>query len=261
MSVRCPEKSGLFLLGVRMRWLCVVAALWASVVGAEVRLYRPADVSLEKYGEMVDSVRSVFERMERTMNDGAMFPVVENIIFRQCGEENAAFYPMTRNIEVCYELIESYGRRNRGDGEDTFMSVVYAVMHEYGHALAFSRGGALVFDNREDSADAVAAVIIRKAGMAERFLPAVIGAARGAMWRDINKLGMVDEHGYDMKRRANAICWIAGGDQSAMAEAVRRGYITAGRAAQCGIEAEQVARRVGQIMALGRPLSAGRSGR
>ncbi len=208
------------------------------------------------------AVRQGIGQLEYVMNREAGQTVVRNIEFKQCGEENAFFYPATKNIVMCYEFINLLERRIGGEAEARakaqFLAMVQVILHEYGHALSDGQYGASVFENPEDSADAVSAVIMRKSGMGVEFLSAVVLGMRGALVRDLGRLGHNDVHGYDTKRRANLICWTAGGDHAVMREAVNLLFITRQRADQCGQEAQEVERRVDRIMEMYKPLSGGR---
>lgn len=236
-------------------FLAAVLLLCSSLSVADVLIRKPSDYQLEPIGRRVMAVKQGLQQMESIMNGAARKTVVRNIEFKQCGEENAFFNHATKNIIMCYEYIRMLQRRigeeTEGQAREQFLAMVQVIFHEYGHAVSAGKMGALIMANPEDSADAVSAVIMRKSGIGTDFVAAVIGGWRGALFRDINRIGIKDVHDYDTKRRANLICWTAGGDVGIMREAVRKLYITQQRAAQCSMEALEVERRFDSFMAIG----------
>lgn len=238
------------------RVFLLVAVMLSMSASAKVWIVRPDNPAHEQYGQRLLDVRDSMQRLEDQINAMAGPGTVKNLIFKGCdGQENAYFEHGTANIFVCYEYLDMLARK-RGEGSaeaarDQFLAMVHAILHEAGHAISAARGGRLVAENPERSADAIAAALIDKAGMRAEFLQAILSArSKGALWDDMRRpLGTNDPHPLEISRRADAICWIGGNDRQILSDAVAALYITPARASGCAQESAQVMRLVDALIA------------
>lgn len=259
---KMPGEIRAFLLGVRMRWLVVVAALWASVCSAYVQVLPTANRDLlEQYQKTGRS--PLFQKMHDRLKESSP-GAFENLVFRECGYENAYFERATKNIVMCYEMMKSIEQSasDAGTGADSYVSfaLMFIIMHEFGHAV-IRESDVPALGREEDAADQIAAVIIRRTGRYGEFMSALGSTWLKRRWTDkiITSRQASDEHSMNPQRLANLICWSGGEDESFLMGAIRAGRLTPERARRCSDEARQAERAVSEMVKT--PWLAGRSGR
>jgi hypothetical protein len=96
------------------------------------------------------------------------------IVVTQCGEANAYYAAASRDITVCYELL-SYANELSGKSgaalyqldRDAAATLIFATLHEIGHALVDALGLPLHTDD-EDMADQLAFLVLTNTDHAEQ---------------------------------------------------------------------------------------------
>ncbi len=114
---------------------------------------------------------------------------------------------------------------------------MFALMHELGHAL--SDVLALPVTGREeDAVDQLATVLLQQQGPAGDSLAfgAVGWFISNARAGQLDSLAFADDHGLDLQRAYNIICWIYGRDPARYPEIVSQELLPEHRRRRCEAE-------------------------
>ncbi len=161
-----------------------------------------------------------FENEAQVLNGILSLPYDVNINIAECGEENAFYDPSTKQIVMCYELMDHFAKvfydyTETGTELGTAMlnSMYFVFYHEVGHMIVD------IYDlpapgNPEENADQVSTLILLSAG--ESGISSIL---EGANWffikseeSNIDESVFADIHSPDKRRYYNLLCWIYGGD-------------------------------------------------
>lgn len=188
-----------------------------------------------------------YEYMEKS-KPGA----VTGLVFKSCGNKNAYFLPVSREVTVCYELVSAAAKGGRTAADALSLAssfVTYIIFHEFGHAL-ISASAVPVLGGDEDAADQVAAMIVRKGKDPEAWLSILLRnneMKKAPMFTLVTRSQAADAHAITQQRRANLICW-AGADTSVLNDAVKSGEIPLHRARGCADEAARAGEAVKALL-------------
>lgn len=156
------------------------------------------------------------------LNDSLALPRDVTLATGHCDQPNASYNPRRHRVLLCYELFEELAERFEGlEGAEYLVSgtVVFALMHELAHALIH------VLDlpatgREEDAADQLATLLLLDQGPAGDTLAfgAVGWFATTAEASPLDDLAFSADHGLDLQRAYNILCWIYGRDPDAYPE-------------------------------------------
>ncbi len=190
-----------------------------------------------------------------------------SIVTEECGQANAFYHPSARKVVMCEELAYDIAasfypalyREYGGDQSKIADEMFYAVrdtllfirQHEAGHAWIAIRG-APITGREEDVADQFA--------FARHYMVEVLFnvskedrnsvSINAAKWYFFNhnsnlnseQIPYYDEHGLDMQRFYNIMCWVYGTDPISYSYFVDEGYLPIERAKRCPYESYQLRR-------------------
>lgn len=191
---------------------------------------------------------TAFENITDGLNSFLALPDDIDINFTECGVTNAFYDPETRQIVMCYELIEYFSQLfNYLESQDelwnaTWDATFFVFYHEMGHSLV----GVLslpITGKEEDAVDQLATLVLIGSGeLGERA--AINGAnwflLQGSQHTDIEQLAFWDEHSLDLQRFYNIACWVYGQNPEKYSYLVEGGWLPEDRALKCGYEYEQM---------------------
>ena len=179
------------------------------------------------------------------LNDTLRVP--ENVIVAatECGEPSAHYRPEARRVSVCYELLDELTRRfGRMEGSDILIAGTFAfvMLHELGHAVVHVLD-LPVTGREEDVADQFATLLMLREGAVGDSLSFAVASmfAQQADSVKFDELTFADEHGLDLQRVYNILCWIYGRDPTRYPEVVTEGWLTDSRASRCQPEYTRLA--------------------
>jgi hypothetical protein len=203
--------------------------------------------------------KSRWDQLGNTLLPAIRQPVpFNNLVFSQCGQENAFFSPSTRDITICYEEINQLlhtGANQQGKALNMVGGILFILFHEYGHAL-INDSSIPVLGGDENAADQIAAVLIKKKGIRDAVLSAALGGVlKPQPFVFAGKRALADEHGLSQQRRANLICWAAADSKLWMDAAISHNDLTPHRAARCSEEAAKAERTVNSLLEAHSPVS------
>ena len=204
----------------------------------------------------------LFEDLARDLNQNLEFPVPLVVRFTDCDEENAYYDPETREISMCYELIEKY--RHIYDDEvstreeveqEVLNAALFTFFHELGHGLVDVLELPIT-GGEEDAVDEFAAVTLLNYGgdQAESALLAAVdqfaldAEESQADVEEIDDLPFWDTHSLDQQRLYNLLCVIYGSDPERYEDLVSEDLLPEDRASGCEEEYERKARVWEQLM-------------
>lgn len=190
----------------------------------------------EKYKALAQALgkAKVLEKLIPEINKSISLPKDVPVVYRECREENASFDPEQGEIEICYELVESLGRKlskiERGpekvDLAEVRGNVVkFVFLHELGHALIDVLDLATT-GKEEDVVDQLATFILVEG---DDVQAAVDGAEGMSVIDDpdevdqVNDLAFWDEHSLSPQRFFNILCWVYGSDVDAFGDELVKG--------------------------------------
>ena len=162
----------------------------------------------------------IFDGMAEGLNSELILPYNIIINLTECGEENAFYDPNTKQIVMCYELMDhfakvfyDYSENDTDLGIAILNSMFFVFYHEVGHMVVD------IYDlpatgNPEDNADQVSTLILLGAD-----IEGVNALLNGANWffikseeGNIEESAFSDIHSPDKRRYYNILCWIYGSD-------------------------------------------------
>ena len=213
--------------------------------GVASELYRPLRTRLMQ-SRMLDTVVA-------GLNDTIRVP--ENLVVAtsECGEPVAYYRPEARRVTVCYELLDVLTRRyGRMEGSDLLIAGTFGfvLLHELGHAMVHVLD-IPVTGREEDAADQFATLLMLREGAVGDSLAFAVATmfAQQAESVTFEDLGFADEHGLDLQRVYNILCWIHGRDPERYPEVIAEGWLRPGRAERCPREFDRIARSWRRLIA------------
>ena len=194
------------------------------------------------------------------LNDSLRIPRDIVLETAHCGEPNAKYDYGRRRVTLCYELFQSLSDRFANTSGGQYLvtgTVVFALMHELGHALVDVLELPIT-GKEEDAVDQLATILLLQQGTPGDSL------AFGAVGWFVTKarmgipddLAFADDHGLDRQRVYNIICWIYARDPERYPEIVTDGWLPEHRRDRCPSEFRRLADSWRRILAPYRRLAA-----
>lgn len=186
------------------------------------------------------------------LNTVFALPADVPVTLRECGEVNAFYDPNTREISLCYEMIEDLmamffaDDQTEEEAEEAADAVIGAAMftfyHELGHAL-IDLYDLPVTGREEDAVDQLATMILLEGGD-EGEAAALNGASSflSEEEQELEDLAFWDEHSLNDQRFYNIVCWSYGKNPEGFQDLVDDGTLPGERAERCPEEYERMSR-------------------
>ena len=203
--------------------------------------------------ELANAVRdsNIFFEVFKAINETIALPRNVPVVFRECGEENAAYDSETNQIDVCYEMIARFGKIFASDkdnsadqiGKYTLEATMFIAFHETGHALVHQLDLPIT-GREEDAVDDLAGIIALHLGEgSEEVLLAAIQAfadfAREEESGSAEDLAFWDEHSLSSQRVYSIACMLVGMDPKTFSRLVGDDALPQERAEKCPDEFTQ----------------------
>ena len=200
-------------------------------------------VSLTKW----DHVTKLFGPLRDHVN--AVVPLDKDLVlhFKKCGEVNAFYSPVTDDLTVCTELIDTFELAFKSLPPDKAEAAVqgaalFSTAHELGHAL-IARLKLPAVGGEEQAADQFALLLLQQhsAEGTNQAINAAVWMSWMAAHRDPKQpLLFWDEHKLDAQRFFDMLCLAYGSDPFGHVAIVSEGFLPAPRAARCGDEYQKM---------------------
>lgn len=182
--------------------------------------YSPVKIQDNLEYEKIFKEAQIFEDIAEALNNELILPYNIIINITECGVENAFYDPNTKQIVMCYDLMDhfaevfyDYSDNETELGTAMLNSMFFVFYHEVGHMVID------IYDlpatgNPEDNADQVSTLILL--GTGTEGINALLG---GANWffivseeSNIKESMFSDIHSPDRRRYYNLLCWVYGND-------------------------------------------------
>jgi hypothetical protein len=214
--------------------------------------YGPANPDFEDFRSGLIAHRFL-DTIAARLNDSLRIP--KNIVLEtaHCDEPNAAYHPETRRVTLCYEFFRLLADRFGAEGGGEYLvtgTVVFALMHELGHAL-IDVLKLPVTGREEDAVDQLATILMLQQGAPGDSLAfgAVGWFATNAKSRKVDDLAFADDHGLDRQRVYNIVCWIYARDPGRYPEILSGGWLPEHRREKCPAEYRRLGESWRRILA------------
>ena len=127
----------------------------------------PEDESFNKIYNILQET-AFFDVLVTELNSTYSFPRNIDIVFVDCGEENAFYDPETVEVYMCYELIQKYAdifaEEYQGDySDEVILAGHFTFLHELGHALVDQYQLPIIV-REEDVVDSFATILLLQTG-------------------------------------------------------------------------------------------------
>lgn len=201
--------------------------------------YGPADPEFADFRAGLVANRFL-DTIAGRMNDSLMIPADITLRTAHCTDPNASYEPATRTVTLCYELFKFLSERFSGEEGGGFLvtgTVVFALMHELGHALVDVLDIPIT-GREEDAADQLATYLLLRQGATGDTLAfgAVGWFATHAATARLSRFAFADAHGLDLQRVYNIVCWIYGRDPARYPRIVAEDWLPEERRGRCPAE-------------------------
>ena len=193
----------------------------------------------------------VLEGAADDLNRALALPEDVTLSFAECGEINAYYLPDTREVAVCYELVDDLydafrdGAKDEDELDERVVgATVFVLYHEVGHALV--RVYRLPVTGREEDAVDQLSTYLLTDGTDEGEAAALDAAE--ALYNNENagsgegEPRYWDEHSLDRQRFYNIVCWVYGQNEEKYGNLVEQGSLPENRAPRCKEEYDTMAR-------------------
>ena len=166
------------------------------------------------------------------------------VVLGECETPNAFYDPTSRQIVMCYELIDEIAldlAEVAETEEELSLGIVHTLLfifyHELGHALTDIHDLPIT-GREEDAVDQLSTIILIRVG--EDGEEAVLDGASWFLLRaektDLDESAFADEHSLDAQRFYNLACLVYGNSPQTQSYIVEDGYLPEERAERCEAE-------------------------
>jgi hypothetical protein len=220
--------------------------------GHFVAEYGPATPAFEEFRAGLMANRFL-DTIAARLNDSLKIPLDITLATAHCDEPNASYQPEPRRVTLCYELFSNLSERFKSTAGGEYVvpgTIVFALMHETGHALVDVLA-LPVTGHEEDAVDQLATVLLLEQGPIGDSLAfgAVGWFATSARAGHLDSMALADDHGLDLQRVYNLICWIYGRDPPRYPQIVSGGWLPEHRRQGCVGEYTRLSRSWRRLLA------------
>ncbi|PIN75849.1 hypothetical protein COV18_01565 [Candidatus Woesearchaeota archaeon CG10_big_fil_rev_8_21_14_0_10_37_12] len=173
----------------------------------------------KKYAELRSVLQEeVFDSTVQLLNSVFILPYDVQIVFSECKEVNAFYFPAQKQVVMCYELMnyfadlfEEFVDSDEEHGRAVLSATYFVFFHELGHAV-IDIFNLPVTGKEEDAVDQLATVILAEGSfeMQEAALAGALFFGLSGVETDVQDLAFWDEHSLDLQRFFNVACWVYG---------------------------------------------------
>jgi hypothetical protein len=211
----------------------------ADASGRFMAHYGPADPDFEDFRAGLIANRFL-DTIAARLNDSLRIPRDIVLETAHCDEPNASYDENTHRVTLCYELFKALSDRfAKSPGGEYVVTgtVVFALMHELGHALVDVLQLPIT-GKEEDAVDQLATILLLQQGAPGDSLAfgAVGWFVTNARHNVLDDLAFADDHGLDSQRVYNIICWIYARDPTRYPEIVTDNWLPEHRRDKCPAE-------------------------
>ncbi len=167
--------------------------------------------------ESEENEETVFEHIAEELNTFLALPYDIDIIFTECETVNAFYDNETKEIVMCYELVDAFRESFENItktpeelNDATMHSTIFIFFHEFAHAmidvLQLTTTG-----REEDAGDQLSTLILMRAG--DQGEHAILDASKYFLQKQEKELKqsyLWDEHSLNAQRLYNLLCWVYG---------------------------------------------------
>ena len=188
--------------------------------------------------------RAFFDDLVTQLNNTYRFPQDIDIIFTECGEENAFYNPEIVEVNMCYELIRKYAdiftEEYQGDySNEVILAGHFTFLHELGHAFVDQYQLPIIVQE-EDVVDSFATIMLLQTGEKDAVIAGIeqfdVDAEED---EEFSELPFWSEHSLSIQRVYNIACLAYGSDPNGYADFVSDDFLPEERAEGCPEEYEQ----------------------
>jgi hypothetical protein len=204
----------------------------------------------------VGSNRKAIEKLISDLNQRVKLPFDIYVVFTDCELPDAFYEPETREITLCYQLIDEFydlfGKKlkDKTKLDDAVKAATVATFfHELGHGLV-DAWKIPITGREEDAVDQLSTVVLIEATEGGEQM-ALEGALTFKLYADMEKGEKIywDEHSLDEQRFFDTICLVYGHDVKKYDYLVKNGTLPEERAGVCPEDYERVNRSWRQLLA------------
>lgn len=200
----------------------------------------------ESFNEIHDILltTSFYNDLILKLNDTYNFPQDIDVVFLECGEENAFYDPETVTIQMCYELIQKYAdifiEEYQGEySDEVILAGYFTFLHEFGHAIVDQYELPIIV-KEEDVVDSFATILLLQTGEEDAVIAGIeqfdIDAEEDEEFEELPFWG---EHSLSIQRVYNIACLVYGSDTDRYADFIGDDFLPEERAEGCSEEYEQ----------------------
>jgi hypothetical protein len=215
--------------------------------------YEPTENADYQELEAIFKETRMLEDTVQELNNVFSLPSQVPVVFRECGDVNAFYDPNTREISLCYELVEYYSGMFLSEdqteeeategGEAVAGATLFTFFHELGHAL-IDLYDLPVTGREEDAVDQLATMILLEGG--EEGETAALDGAWSFLSEEEEdseeEPEFWDEHSLDEQRFYNIVCWSYGKNPEGLQDLVDDETLPGDRAERCPAEYDRMSR-------------------
>ena len=205
---------------------------------------------------LVGANPQAIEKLISDLNQRLILPFDIYVVFTDCESPNAFYDPETREVTLCYQLIDSYydlfakKLKDKIRLDDAVKAATVATFfHELGHSLV-DAWKIPITGREEDAVDQLSTLVLIEATEGGEQM-ALDGALAFKLYADAEKGEKVywDEHSLDEQRFFDTICLVYGHDEEKYAYLVKNGALPEERASFCSEDYDKVNRAWRQLLA------------
>jgi hypothetical protein len=194
---------------------------------------------------VADSLRDmqIMESYADALNRRFRLPQDLPIVHRQCGSANAKYVPQSREVVLCYELLDQIAAQHADEESDEQYAQrveatwTFVFFHELGHAL-IDLYGLHTTGRQEDAVDDFASVLLIESQQ-ETYALLAADFWRPTTSDDSTIQSPSDEHSFDAQRYYNMLCLVYGSAPERHLDLIVDGALPVERAERCPSEYQE----------------------
>lgn len=229
----------------------------AAVDSGDLRLrYQPRKNAALAEKHAVGSNPQAIEELISDLNQRLKLPFDIYVVFVDCESPDAFYDPETREVTLCYQLIDDYyylfakKLKDKVKLDNAVKAATLATFfHELGHALV-DAWKIPITGREEDAVDQLSSLVLIEATENGEQM-ALEGALTFKLYADLSSGKKIywDEHSLDEQRFFDTICLVYGHDDEKYDYLVANGTLPDERAAFCREDYEKVSSAWHQLLA------------